>query len=67
VKGQRIAFSDAQPFASRWDVFRAGRVRPFLQSPFYSVGTGQRLQAILVGTTKANDKLVIVRRPIPAS
>jgi hypothetical protein len=66
AKSQEIpAFSANVPFATAYTAFRAGRARPF-HDEWYSTGTGQRQEVILLGTTVRNDKVVSIRRPIPA-
>lgn len=66
AKGQQIgSITIGAPFAAEYTVYRAGRARPF-HSEWYSTETGQRHEVILLGTTARNDKVVSIRRPIPA-
>ena len=65
-KGQQTtSFAVNVPFAMEYTLYRAGKARPF-HHDWYSTGTGQRHEVVLLGTTVRNDKVVNIRRPIPA-
>ena len=64
-KGDQRAFLAGVPFAARYSLFLDGKTQPFRETGWVSTNTGQRTDVILVGSSTRNDKLVIVRRPIP--
>jgi hypothetical protein len=65
-KGQQsVAFTSASPFGVRYGVFKAGRAQAFRDTGWFSIETGQRLEVIVVGSSLRDDRVVVIRRPIP--
>jgi hypothetical protein len=65
-KGDQSHLTFTVPFAVSYNLFLAGRSQPFRETAFFSIPTGQRLEVILVGSSLRNDRVVLIRRPIPA-
>jgi len=65
-KGDRSHLAFNVPFAVSYNLFLAGRSQTFRETAFLSIETGQRLEVILVGSSLRNDRVVLIRRPIPA-